>query len=175
MNTDMRSPTQPTVAQSACNVGLTRSQSRTSGAASGAGISPRTNCFTRVWPPLLPLRLDLAEQNRRRNPIRRRRLFHTRLFTILLIGRLSTVHRANSPRAPCNPLKIWAVCVPIYLVIPGSGNAIITMATPLDPSEEDWSQASDIVLPNRGRKTWWRETSLSCPAMFGRERKVWRR
>ena len=34
---------------------------------------------------------------------------------------------------------------PVYLVIPGSGNAVVSMMTPLDPCDEDWCRLSDIV------------------------------
>ena len=34
---------------------------------------------------------------------------------------------------------------PIYLTVPNSGKSLATMASPLDPSDEDWSHASAIV------------------------------
>jgi hypothetical protein len=34
---------------------------------------------------------------------------------------------------------------PVGLAIPNSGHALITMITPIDPSEEDWAQATGIV------------------------------
>ena len=34
---------------------------------------------------------------------------------------------------------------PVYLTVPNSGDALATFATPLDPSDEDWLQASTIV------------------------------
>jgi hypothetical protein len=34
---------------------------------------------------------------------------------------------------------------PVFLTVPNSGDAIVIMATPLNPSDEDWSQVSDIV------------------------------
>jgi hypothetical protein len=34
---------------------------------------------------------------------------------------------------------------PIFLTVPNSGDAIVMMATPLDPSDEDWTHAGDIV------------------------------
>jgi hypothetical protein len=34
---------------------------------------------------------------------------------------------------------------PVYLCIPGSGNAIIAVVTALDPSNDDWSIATGIV------------------------------
>jgi len=35
--------------------------------------------------------------------------------------------------------------LPICLAVPNSGDAIITMATPLDPTEVDWSRAVEVV------------------------------
>jgi hypothetical protein len=34
---------------------------------------------------------------------------------------------------------------PIFLTVPLSGDAIVTIATPLDPSDEDWSHVGEIV------------------------------
>jgi hypothetical protein len=34
---------------------------------------------------------------------------------------------------------------PVGLAIPSSGYALITMITPIDPSEDDWAQATRIV------------------------------
>ena len=34
---------------------------------------------------------------------------------------------------------------PVYLTLPNSGDALATFATPLDPSDKDWLQASTIV------------------------------
>jgi hypothetical protein len=34
---------------------------------------------------------------------------------------------------------------PIFITLPTSGNAIATFATPLDPSDDDWQEASDIA------------------------------
>jgi hypothetical protein len=34
---------------------------------------------------------------------------------------------------------------PIFLTVPLTGDGIVTMATPLDPSDEDWSQVTKIV------------------------------
>jgi hypothetical protein len=34
---------------------------------------------------------------------------------------------------------------PLGLTVPNSGYAIVTMLTPVDPSEEDWLHATDIV------------------------------
>jgi hypothetical protein len=34
---------------------------------------------------------------------------------------------------------------PIGLTVPHSGEALVTMVTPVDPSDDDWSQATTIV------------------------------
>ena len=34
---------------------------------------------------------------------------------------------------------------PVYLCLPNSGDAVVTVATPLDPSDEDWLHATAIV------------------------------
>ena len=33
----------------------------------------------------------------------------------------------------------------IFLTVPNSGDAVASIATPLDPSDEDWSQVTQIV------------------------------
>jgi hypothetical protein len=33
----------------------------------------------------------------------------------------------------------------IFLTVPNSGDAVVSMATPLDPSDEDWSHIVEIV------------------------------
>ena len=35
--------------------------------------------------------------------------------------------------------------IPVYLVVPNSGDAIATAATPLDPSEDEWSRVMEIA------------------------------
>ena len=40
----------------------------------------------------------------------------------------------------------------VYLTVPNSGDSLITIACPLDPSDEDWSQASDIVCKIIGKR-----------------------
>jgi hypothetical protein len=34
---------------------------------------------------------------------------------------------------------------PVYLFVPGSRHAVVSMMTPLDPSDEDWCRIGDIV------------------------------
>ena len=33
----------------------------------------------------------------------------------------------------------------IFLTVPNSGDAIVSMATPLDPSDDEWSQVTEII------------------------------
>ena len=49
-------------------------------------------------------------------------------------------------------LRDASLDVPVFLVVPSSGSSIITFATPLDPSEEDWDRASAIVCRVVGEK-----------------------
>jgi hypothetical protein len=42
-------------------------------------------------------------------------------------------------------LRESGLSFPVGLAIPSSGYALITMITPIDPSEEDWAQATGIV------------------------------
>lgn len=37
------------------------------------------------------------------------------------------------------------LCVPVFLTVPNSGQAILTMGTPADPSLEDWYRITKIV------------------------------
>lgn len=41
---------------------------------------------------------------------------------------------------------------PLFFVIPNSGNAILAIATSLDPPDTDWAQASSIVCRFVGEK-----------------------
>jgi hypothetical protein len=41
---------------------------------------------------------------------------------------------------------------PVYLTVPNSGDSLATVACPLDPSDEDWSQASEIVCRIVGKR-----------------------
>ena len=34
---------------------------------------------------------------------------------------------------------------PVYLVVPSSGNAIVSMVTPANPSDPDWCRVGDII------------------------------
>jgi hypothetical protein len=41
---------------------------------------------------------------------------------------------------------------PVYITVRNSGNSLATIATPLDPSDEDWSRASAIVCQIIGKR-----------------------
>jgi hypothetical protein len=34
---------------------------------------------------------------------------------------------------------------PVYLSVPSSGNSLLTIACPIDPTDSEWSQATEIV------------------------------
>jgi hypothetical protein len=42
---------------------------------------------------------------------------------------------------------------PVFFSVPSSGKAILTFATPLDPSEADWNRISAIICAIVGEKT----------------------
>ena len=44
-----------------------------------------------------------------------------------------------------NRLRSEALSVPIFLTVPRSGDAVLTMATPLDSSDDLWSRIVEIV------------------------------
>jgi hypothetical protein len=37
------------------------------------------------------------------------------------------------------------ISYPVYLVVPGSGSAVLSMMTPDDPSDSEWCRIGDIV------------------------------
>ena len=41
---------------------------------------------------------------------------------------------------------------PVFLTVRDSGDSLATIATPIDPSNDDWQQASEIVCQIMGRK-----------------------
>jgi hypothetical protein len=58
--------------------------------------------------------------------------------------------------------------IPVYLVVPNSGDAIATAATPLDPSEDEWSQVLEIacrVIQRRIGSGKPRSRELACTAI----------
>ena len=51
---------------------------------------------------------------------------------------------------------------PVYITVRNSGGALVTIATPLDPSDEEWHQASAIVCRTL-------EERVGCDRLRGRE------
>ena len=51
---------------------------------------------------------------------------------------------------------------PVYITVRNSGDALVTIATPLDPSDTDWQQASAIVCRTL-------EERVGCGRLGGRE------
>ena len=51
---------------------------------------------------------------------------------------------------------------PVYITVRNSGDALVTIATPLDPSDPDWQQASAIVCRTL-------EERVGCDRLRGRE------
>lgn len=49
-------------------------------------------------------------------------------------------------------LQKAGLAIPVFLTVPSSGDALLTFATPLDPSDADWSQAGKIVSDIVGDK-----------------------
>src|SRR5438067_5947790 len=42
-------------------------------------------------------------------------------------------------------LRDVGLSFPVFLTVPTSGNSLATIATPIDPSDEDWKRASAIA------------------------------
>jgi hypothetical protein len=51
---------------------------------------------------------------------------------------------------------------PVYITVRNSGDALVTIATPFDPSDEEWRQASAIVCRTL-------EERVGCGRLGGRE------
>ena len=51
---------------------------------------------------------------------------------------------------------------PLYITVRNSGDALVTIATSLDPSDTDWQQASEIVCRTL-------EERVGCDRLRGRE------
>ena len=51
---------------------------------------------------------------------------------------------------------------PVYITVRNSGDALVTIATPLDPSDADWQQASAIVCRTL-------EERVGCDRLRGQE------
>jgi hypothetical protein len=42
--------------------------------------------------------------------------------------------------------------LPVFMTVRDSGDSLVTIATPIDPSNDDWQQAPEIVCQIMGRK-----------------------
>ena len=51
---------------------------------------------------------------------------------------------------------------PVYITVRNSGDALVTIATPLDPSDADWQRASAIICRTL-------EERVGCDRLRGRE------
>lgn len=50
-------------------------------------------------------------------------------------------------------LRDVGLTFPIFITIPNSGHALVSLATPLDPSDSQWSHASQIACQIIGKWT----------------------
>ena len=60
---------------------------------------------------------------------------------------------------------------PVYMTVRNSGDALVTIATTLDPSDTDWQQASEIVCRIIAREGWLRSVAWASTALRYRERR----
>lgn len=37
--------------------------------------------------------------------------------------------------------------IPVFFTVPSSGESIMTFATPIDPSDQEWERVAEIILP----------------------------
>ena len=60
----------------------------------------------------------------------------------------------NEIAAQLNSALIAAgVACPVYICVPASGDALVTFATPLDPSDDEWDRVSQIACQIVSEKT----------------------
>jgi hypothetical protein len=59
-------------------------------------------------------------------------------------------------------LRDAGLAFPVFLTVPSSGNSLATIATPLDPIDDDWQHASEIVCQIIAER-------LGCGRLRGRE------
>lgn len=59
-------------------------------------------------------------------------------------------------------LRDAGLTFPVFLTVPSSGNSLATIATPLDPADNDWRHASEIVCQIIAER-------LGCGRLRGRE------
>jgi hypothetical protein len=60
----------------------------------------------------------------------------------------------NEIAAQLNSTLIAAgIACPVYICVPASGEALVTFATPLDPSDDEWNRVSQIACQIVSEKT----------------------
>jgi hypothetical protein len=60
----------------------------------------------------------------------------------------------NEIAAQLNSALIAAgIACPVYICVPTSGEALVTFATPLDPSDDEWNRVSQIACQIMSEKT----------------------
>jgi hypothetical protein len=60
----------------------------------------------------------------------------------------------NEIAAQLNSALIAAgIACPVYICVPMSGDALVTLATPLDPSDDEWNRVSQIACQIVSEKT----------------------
>ena len=66
-----------------------------------------------------------------------------------------TIRRSlNEIAAQLNSALIAAgIACPVYICVPSSGDALVTFATPLDPSNDEWERVSQIACQIVSKKT----------------------
>jgi hypothetical protein len=70
-------------------------------------------------------------------------------------GVRETIRRSlNEITAELNSALITAgIACPVYICVPSSGDAFVTFATPLDPSDDEWNRVSQIACQIVSEKT----------------------
>jgi hypothetical protein len=60
----------------------------------------------------------------------------------------------NEIAAQLNSALIAAgIACPVYICVPASGEALVTLATPLDPSDDEWNRVSQLACQIVSEKT----------------------
>ena len=65
-------------------------------------------------------------------------------------------------------LRDAGLTFPIFVTVPNSGDSLATIATPIDPSDHDWSRAMEIVcrvIQEKIRSGKLRNRALACTAI----------
>ena len=72
-----------------------------------------------------------------------------------LVCQRDTIRQSlNEIAAQLNSALIAAgIACPVYICVPSSGDALVTFATPLDPTDDEWDRVSQIVCQIVSEKT----------------------